>query len=238
MRKHYSRLESLEEKRNTRKAVIFVLISLAIVIFLSFYGISIVTKIIGFVTSFKKINPSASLIDKTPPSPPFLQSIPDATNLTPYEISGRVEPGNTVVVNFNGSEEELQTDENGNFSMKFDLVKGENTFFAYTKDPAGNKSQETSKSVLVFDNEPPDINISSPSDGANYYGSKQKNVTIKGTTKIDSSITINDRIATVNDDGSFSLSYTLSNGENNLTIKSVDKAGNEKEITLKLFYFE
>jgi hypothetical protein len=238
MRRHFSHLESLEEKRNTRKAVLFVLISLAIIIFLSFYGISIVTKIIGFATSFRKDNQTASLVDKTPPSPPFLQSIPNATNISPYELSGRVEPGNTVVVSFNGSEEEIQTDENGNFSMKLDLVKGDNAIFAYTKDPAGNKSQETNKYVLIFDNEAPEINISSPPDGTNYYGVKQKNVTIKGTTKIDSSITINDRIATVNDDGSFSLNYTLSNGENNLKVKSVDKAGNEKEINLKLFYSE
>jgi bacillopeptidase F len=91
---------------------------------------------------------------------------------------------------------------------------------------------------LVFDNEAPEIKILSPSDGASFYGSKQKNVTINGTTKIDSSLTINDRIATVNDDGGFSLNYSLSNGENNLAIKSIDKAGNEKEINLKLFFSE
>lgn len=227
-----------EEKRNTRKAVLFVLVSLAIIIFLSFYGLPIITKLIGFATSFKKVNQTTSLIDKTPPSPPFLQSIPDATNVSPFEITGRVEPGNTVVINFNAKEEEIQTDENGNFSAKFELIKGDNTFFAYTKNPAGNKSQDTKSYVLVFDNEAPDIKILSPNDGSSFYGSKQKNVTIQGTTEIDSSVTINNRIATVNDDGSFSLNHTLSNGENDLVIKSVDRAGNEKEINLKLSFFE
>lgn len=238
MRRGYSRLESVEEKRNTRKAVVFVLLSLVIVVFLATNGLSLITKVINFASSFKKSPQVVDLLDKTPPSPPFLQSIPDATNTSPFEITGRVEPGNTVVINFNGKEEEIQTDENGNFSTKFDLVKGDNTFFAYTKNPAGNKSQDTQKYVLVFDNESPDIRIVTPSDGASFYGSRQKNVTIKGTTKIDSSVTINDRIATVNDDGSFSLNYSLSDGENNLKIKSVDKAGNEKEISLKLFFFE
>ena len=238
MRRNYSRLESVEEKRNTRKAVIFVLLSLAIVVFLATNGLSLITKVIDFASSFKKNPQTSELLDKTPPSPPFLQSIPDATNISPFEITGRVEPGNTVVINFNESSEEIQTDGNGNFSAKFELIKGENTFFAYTKDPAGNKSQQTNKYVLVFDNEAPDIKISTPSDNANFYGSKQKSVTIKGTTKIDSSVTINDRIATVNDDGNFFLNYTLSSGENNLKIKAVDKAGNEKEINLKLFFFE
>ncbi len=227
-----------EEKKNTRKAVVFVLLSLVIVVFLATNGLSLITKVIDFASSFKKTPQISELLDKTPPSPPFLQSIPDATNVSPFEITGRVEPGNTVVISFNAKEEEIQTDKNGNFSIKFDLVKGDNTFFAYTKDPAGNKSQPTNKYVLVFDNEVPDIKISTPSDSANFYGSKQKNVTIKGTTKIDSSVTINDRIATVNDDGSFFLNYTLSAGENNLKIKAVDKAGNEKEINLKLFFFE
>ena len=238
MRRSYSRLESVEEKRNTRKAVVFVLLSLIIVVFLATNGLSLITKVIDFASSFRKSPQTLELLDKTPPSPPFLQSIPDSTNVSLFEIIGRVEPGNTVVISFNGSEEEIQTDENGNFSAKFELIKGDNTFFAYTKNPAGNISQETKKYILVFDNEAPDIKILTPSDGASFYGSKQKNVTIKGTTKIDSSLTINDRIATVSDDGGFYLNYSLSNGENNLTIKSVDKAGNEKEINLKLFFFE
>ena len=238
MRRNYSRRESVEEKRNTRKAIVFVLLSLAIVVFLATNGLSLITKVIDFASSFKKNPQTSELLDKTPPSPPFLQSVPDATNVSPFEITGRVEPGNTVVISLNGKEEEIQTDENGNFSTKFELIKGENTFFAYTKNPAGNKSQDTKSYVLVFDNEVPDIKILSPNDGSSFYGSKQKNVTIRGTTEIDSSVTINDRIATVNDDGGFSLNYALSNGENDLVIKSVDKAGNEKEINLKLFFFE
>lgn len=236
MRRHYSRLESVEEKRNTRKAVVFALLSLIIIVFLATNGLSLITKVIGFATSFKKSPQTIDLLDKTPPSPPFLQSVPDATNVSPFEIVGKVEPGNTVVISFNNKEEEIQTDNNGNFSAKYDLVKGENSFFAYTRNPAGNRSQDTKNYVLIFDNEAPDINIIEPADGKSYYGSKQKNVTIKGTTEIDSSVTVNDRIATVDDNGAFSLNYSLANGENNLTIKSVDKAGNQKEINLKLFF--
>lgn len=227
-----------EEKKNTRKAVVFVLLSVIIVVFLATNGLSLITKTINFASTFKKNPQTLELLDKTPPSPPFLQSIPDATNISPFEITGKVEPGNTVIIIFNSKDEEIQTDENGNFSSKFALTKGENTFFAYTKNPTGNKSQDTKNYVLFFDNEVPEIKITEPSDGKSYYGAKQKNVYIRGTTKIDSSVTINERIATVDGSGAFSLNYSLSNGENNLTIKSVDKAGNEKEISLKLFFNE
>jgi len=238
MRNNYFRLESVEEKRNTKKAILLVLSSFIIVIFLATAGLPLITKVIEFVSSFKKNSSTSELIDKTPPSPPFLKSIPDATNTSPFEIAGRVEPGNTVIINFNGKEDEIQTDEKGDFTAVFKLTTGENTFFAYAKDPAGNISQESKRYVLIFDNEDPDITILSPLDGSNFYGSKQKIVTIEGITEIDSSITINNRIATVDNDGNFSLNYSLENGENNLTIKSVDKAGNEKEMNLKLNFFE
>ena len=227
-----------EEKRNTRKSVIFVLLSIVIIVFLATNGLSLITKAINFASSFKKNPQTLELLDKTPPSPPFLQSVPDATNSSPYEIAGRVEPGNTVVIIFNTKDEEIQTDENGNFSAKFNLTKGENTFFAYTKNPAGNKSQDTKNYVLIFDNEAPEIKISEPTDGNSFYGAKQKNTNIKGTTEPDSSVTINDRITTVDDSGAFSLNYSLSNGENNLIVKAIDKAGNEKETSLKLFFNE
>ena len=238
MRRNYSRLESVEERKNTRKAVLLVLISLGIIVFLATLGIPLITKVIGFVTSFKKTDQSVSLIDKTPPAPPYFGILPDAVNKTPLNISGHVETGNTVIINLNNNEEELQTDESGDFSLDLNLEKGENILFAYAKDPAGNLSKETKSYTIIYDNEPPEIKIDSPTDGSIYYGFKQKNVQIKGTTEIDSSLTISDRFVSVSDDGTFSYSYPLNNGENNLLIKSIDKAGNEKETSLKLFFNE
>lgn len=238
MRRNYSRLDSVEEKKNTKKAVLLVLISLGIIVFLATLGIPIITKVIGFVTSFKKGDISTSLVDKTPPAPPYFEVFSDAVNKSPLKVSGRVEVGNTVVLNLNSNEEELMTEENGNFSLDLSLEKGENTFFAYAKDAAGNLSKETKTYIILFDDEPPEITVDSPKDSSIYYGFKQKNVQIKGTTEADSSLTINDRFVSVSDDGTFSYSYPLDNGENNLKIKAVDKAGNEKETSLKLFFNE
>ncbi len=238
MKRNYSRLASVEEKRNTRKAILFVALSILILIFIITGGVPIITKIIDFVSSFNKSPQNLSLIDKTPPSPPILKSIPDATNKNPFEITGKVEEGNTIVIVFNDSENEIQADEDGEFTTYFDLEKGQNTFFAYTKDAAGNTSKETEINILIYDNEVPTLTNISPSEGTNFYGLKQRNITIKGLTEIDSSVTINDRIASVDNDGNFSLNYSLENGENNLKIKSIDKAGNENEVSLKLFFSE
>ena len=176
MRRNYSRLESLEEKRNTRKAVVFVLLSLGIIVFLANFGIPIITKLIGFANSFKKSGETQETIDKTPPAPPYFQVIPDATNKTPLKVSGHVEAGNTVVFNLNSKEEELQTDKNGDFSLNLNLEKGENTLIAYAKDPSGNLSKQTKTYIIIYDNEPPEIKITEPPENSNFYGSKQKNV--------------------------------------------------------------
>lgn len=233
IRRRYSRLEAVEESRNKKSAILFGLLTVGVIVLLAFYGLPMVTKVASLFTGLRH-SPDSENVDITPPAPPYFDNFPDATNKTPLEITGHVESGNTVVINLNGTENELITDSDGAFTTKLDLVKGNNAIFAYAKDPSSNKSKSTQTYTVLFDNEPPKITISFPADGASFYGAKQQNVTIKGTAKADSTLIFNDRLASVNDDGTFSYSYQLSEGENDLNIKCVDQAGNEMTTTLKL----
>lgn len=234
MRRNYSRLESVEEKRNIKRAILFIVLTICSITFLVTFGLGFMAKFASFFSSIRKTNSPLEKTNITPPAPPSFDNFSETTNKTPLEISGRIEIGNTVVINFNSLEDEILADNNGQFSTKLTLVKGENTLFAYAKDAKGNSSKKTTEYKIVYDNEPPKIDISSPSDGASFYGKKQQNVSIKGSTDADSSLTINDRLVSINDDGSFSYDFVLSEGENNLTIKTVDKAGNETQTSLKL----
>ena len=76
--------------------------------------------------------------------------------------------------------------------------------------------------------------IESPGVGSELYGENQKNVNIVGQTEAGVTLTINDRIATVSETGSFNFSTTLSEGENQFTLKAQDRAGNEAETSLTL----
>lgn len=233
-RRNYSRLASVEEKKNLKKAFLFAFLSLVFIIFLFFLGIPIFAKFATFMSNLGKSDKPILLNDTTPPAPPQLFVENEHTNQQSAEISGSTEAGAIVIVTFNSNEQELISDKNGAFSFKFALQKGENSFSARAKDQAGNVSQPTKIYNITFDNTPPNIIIESPADGSEYFGSKQTQVTIKGKSEAGSTVTINDRFAAVNSDGTFNFTALLSEGENNFIIKAVDKAGNEKEDSLTL----
>ncbi len=236
MRKAYSRLARVEEQRNFRRAFIFTLLTLGFILLAFFYGIPVVAKVASFVGDLRKSSTPVDKNDTTPPGPPRFNEIPEAVNKNDLTIGGYGEAGATIILHLNDSEEEVVTDADGKFSFSINLAKGENILSAKAKDQAGNESVSSKVYTVVFDNEAPKIEVSSPNDGASFYGSKEKQLTIKGTTKIGSTLTINDRIIKVEDDGSFSYTVSLNDGENNFHFKVVDQAQNQTEKDLKVNY--
>jgi len=89
---------------------------------------------------------------------------------------------------------------------------------------------------VVFDNESPDLEVTSPEEGKEYYGSKERQITIEGLTEDGVSLTINDRIVAVDEDGTFTFLTTLNEGKNNFNIKSTDKAENQTEMDFSVSF--
>jgi hypothetical protein len=235
MSQRYSRLESVEEKTNFRSAVVFIILTIAVVVILIVVGIPTVGKMATFVSGLRGGGTPITSNDKTPPAPPTFKTFPDFTNQATTSITGSAEPGSTLKLTFNGAERDILVDKDGNFSFQnLTLQNGDNTFFAFAVDSAGNISQKSGDKKIVYDNKPPNLSVDSPADGSKFFGSGQRQVTIQGTTDSGSSVTINDRIVSVDDSGKFQYTLTLSGGDNKFTIKSVDSAGNstEKDITL------
>ncbi len=232
MRRNYSRLETIEERKNIRRTFLFGILTVAFLIFLFFLGIPVLVKFTGFFTDLGKSQKPIDKTDTIPPAPPQIKIPADYTNKTSLDISGNTEAGATVKLFYNSNEEEVLADRDGKFSLNFQLDKGENTISATAKDANGNESQKSPTYTIIFDNEPPKIEISSPSGGTEFFGSKARQLTIKGTTESEADLTINDRVVAVDDDGSFAFLTTLSEGENNFKIKAVDKAGNAEETSL------
>jgi bacillopeptidase F len=87
-----------------------------------------------------------------------------------------------------------------------------------------------------FDNEPPKLDITKPTDGSEFYGSRQRQLVIEGTTDENATININSRMVVVDNQGNFSFGITLQDGTNEFTIKAQDAAGNTTEKTLKVQY--
>ena len=230
----YSRLASVEEKRNMRRAFLFTILTILAILGVLFYGLPSVARFAAFLSDLRKSNLPVDRNDTTPPAPPRLDRLPEATKEPEIEISGVTEEGATVILTLNGKDEEVVADADGKFRFSYSLRKGENQILTKAKDRAGNESQPTTGITVVFDNEAPKLDISAPADGSQFYGDGQRQLAIKGTTEVGITLTINDRIVKVEEDGTFTFATTLADGENSFNLKSADKAGNQTEKTLKV----
>ena len=235
MARHYSRFASLEEKRNTRRALRFMFLTGLTLVLLFFFGLPLVVKFAAFLTDIRKGSIPIEKTDTTPPAPPQLKNLPEATNETSLAVEGTSESGATVLIYVNEDKTELVADDSGIFTTNISLDDGENVIYAFARDKAGNEGQKTKEYNVIFDNVEPILEITSPADGASFSGSKNQKVKIEGKTESDANLVINERFVTVRDDGTFSFEVTLSEGDNTFNVKASDKAGNatEKNLTLK-----
>ena len=234
MARYYSRYVTTEERRNLRRALLFGLLTIAAIIGLLFFGLPSVAKFAAFLSDLRGSTQPVDKNDTTPPAPPRLGQLPEATNKTELEINGTTEEGATVILSLNGKEEEIVADADGKFVFSYPLKDGENLISAKAKDRAGNESQESKVYSVTFDDQKPDLEISTPADGTSFFGEKQRQVTVQGKTEAGVTLTINDRIVKVEEDGSFTFLTTLGEGANSFNLKSTDKAGNQTEKTISV----
>lgn len=232
----YSRRYRVEERKNTRKAIVFILLTIACSVLILFYGIPTVAKFATFLADLHNQSTTTTYTDNTPPPPPRFDSMPTTTNKTVFEINGTSESGAKVTIHFNSEKTEVITDNNGKFSHGFRLIDGDNTFWAAAEDTSGNESIKTEIYKINLDTEAPDLEINKPADGSDFTGSRARQMILSGKTEANAKVQINDRLAIVLSDGSFTFTTTLNDGENNFTISSEDAAGNKTEKSLKVTF--
>jgi hypothetical protein len=222
-----------EERKNRRSIISYVFFTIVVISLLYFLGIPILGKLTVLVSSLKGNN-NISSSDITPPPPPKFKNFPLYSNQQNFGLYGNSESGATVKLVFNGVSQESLVDNAGQFSFNVTLQDGINTFAATTMDQSGNQSQKTEDYQITYDKKVPDLEISSPSDNSNFFGSNQRQITIQGTTETESAVTVNDRIISVDESGFFQYTTTLNEGVNTFNIKSSDRAGNTTEKSLTL----
>lgn len=234
MRK-YSRLEKTLALKNRRNGYLYIAVGIIIIFLFGFFGIQLLARLASFISDRRQNDISA--IDTTPPISPRLKYINNFVNTATIDLAGNGEPGSTIIVVVNGNSKEILAGSDGEFITQITLSEGDNTFLFFSRDAAGNESEKNETRTIVYDTTLPDLTIDKPADGSSYYGAKQRLIQIEGKSEEESTVTVNDRIVIVESDGSFSFASTLSEGQNKLTIKARDKAGNEtqKELTVSFF---
>jgi hypothetical protein len=195
-----------------------------------FLGVPIIAQLGGGNANPASSNTPLGTTDNIPPASPKLDSLPDATRVRTLTVSGSAESGATVIVTINGQDEEpTLADKDGLFKHVASLAGGNNTISATATDKAGNKSRASKSLAVLYDATPPKMTITHPSQEINSVTTPS--IVIQGKTEPDAQVTVNDRQAIIQADGTFSASLNLSPGNNVITIVATDKAGNTAKTT-------
>lgn len=232
---YYSRKKKVQERKDIRRTVLFIFLTVVFIVAFFFYGLPVVIRYTAVLTDIRKTDEPIETQDTTSPPPPKFEDVPDYTNKENIDVRGNTEPGADVTIYYNSQEQEVLANSDGIFTYTFSLQDGVNTFYAISKDSSGNESQKSESQKIIFDSEPPEFEVTSPEDGKTFYGSKERQIVIQGTTEKNARVKINDRWVVVESDGSFAYATSLSEGDNTFKVVAEDEAGNqtEKEMTLK-----
>lgn len=169
--------------------------------------------------------------DNIPPIAPFVATIPEATQSSSIDITGKAEPGVKVELYVDGSKiEETISSADGTFAFT-GIPVGAFSQDIYTKavDNAGNVSNQSSTYSIKQDEEPPEVEITNPDSSETIYKSTEHVYRITGTSEPEVSVLVNDQIAVVNPNGEFFKELRLEEGGNSIKIVVKDKALNETE---------
>lgn len=231
----YTGTSSRRLKKEKKKVVSqsIMMIGVAAILLFSFIFV-VIPNFFTFINNFLDSSTPFQEEDTTPPQIPIISAPINATNSAELKITGFGEPESFVIVIQNGSKNERVTiSEDGSFEVPLTLETGENKISAYSVDQAENESATTKDYITIYDTTAPSIEIIEPADGTKFETRANQSITITGKTGEDEAgtkIYINDRVVFPKDDGTFSYSYRLNEGENKLEIRAQDKAGNTNKI--------
>ena len=160
------------------------------------------------------------ILDTSAPGAPTLDAVVSPTNISPQTLSGAKEVNTSIWIN---NIEIIPINSSTNWTYDFNLSEGENDIFIISQDLAGNESGEVTAKITLDTISPtiPTLNeVITPTNISSQI--------LSGTKEINTSIWINGvEVISVNIDTTWSHSYTLSEGNNNISINSSDALGNE-----------
>lgn len=229
-----SRLLQHEQRRLLKQTILSVVGGIVIIIL--FMAVLMPAAVRLF---FKIIdgNKAPGITDTLPPQVPVLSLPYQATNSATIALTGFGEANSKVSLVVNSSPvATIDVGGDGQFKQDLRLEKGDNDLVVYGTDAAGNESTQSNPYHVFMDDEALKIDVSEPTSPAEIVGKKNQQLMIKGKTKPNTKVYVNDRLNNVKEDGSFEILYPLAEGENTLKLHGVDKASNTVELELKVTF--
>lgn len=227
-----SRLAKKQQQKLAKQTAI--LIGLAFVI-LAVFIFALIPTLIRVTGLFVDTGLPGAEQDTVPPRPPSISAPPNATFSATVALSGFSEAESDVVVVVNG--EELVTvtaEDDGTFETEVSLQEEDNEIWLYAIDQAENESELSRSYQIRYDTTAPTLELETVEDGQQVEQRKNQSLAIRGSTEPNAKVYLNDRLVFARSDGSFSTSFQLSEGDNELRFRVVDEAGNETEETIRV----
>lgn len=170
-------------------------------------------------------------------APPVFNIPFEATTTSQINISGYGSPDLKVKLYIDDEERDVtNVSSDGSFTFQnVELSLGTNNI--YGKTLGGNNEESLSSKTIkvIFDNEKPTLNVNEPEDGKIIQGGDKK-VKVSGNTEVGSKLFINGSQIVVDKNGNFSMDLQINDGENIITIITMDPASNEIEIQRRVTY--
>lgn len=230
-----SRLERVRNRKAGKQGLTYLVVTIVLILITIFWGLPAIARLTGLMI---KTDSTIKLGEvELRPTPPIFSDIPEATFSGKTRIAGFAQPGLDVILFINEAEYDRKlVSESGTFT--FDdvmLVEGDNEAYAYSATLKDMRSERSKNYKIMVDLTKPVVTINAPKDGGVFRGQSQRITTINGSvSELGSKVFIGDRMAIVSPDNKFSLTYQLVEGDQDMQIKAIDKAGNENMSSLKL----
>ncbi len=232
-RRHSRSYKPFSVRRSERKNRNRIIITFLIIAFLA-YGLLawILPTLISGLSIFNKFKSHPKVtqaVEDTTISPPVLNIPFEATNTASIKVKGYSQPNTKVEIYLdNELKSVILSDPDGQFiTSDINLSLGGNIFSGKTIDENSHKSLASKAIKIIYDNDKPKLEVSSPTDGAEIKGG-DKRVTVSGLIDPNDqvSVLINNTQVVTNQDGGFSKIVELTEGDNHITIMAKDSAGN------------
>lgn len=231
-----SRRDRKSNEDVTKKTVFLGLITVSAFLLVLTFGLPLLVRFSVFLGEVKNREIKDQVEKVLPPLPPRLIIPFEATNSGVIKVGGVAEPKTTVELLKNDiSIGKAEVNDKGEFDFVGVILESGENIFAAQVTKEGKGSSELSRMVnVVYDNIAPELVMTNPIeenlkvDMAEYEvgGKSEKGV----------SVTVNNRLAMVDDEGSFNIRIQLNAGKNDIEIIVSDLAGNETRKKIVITY--
>lgn len=215
-------------------AIVYIVLAIGIILAMITWGVPVMARLAGMLITQ---DTGVGGVEELSPTPPVLSDVPEATTSARVAIGGFAQPGVEVVLLVDGLEyDKVLTDDAGVFEFdNVEIAEGDNQVSAYTISNRGKESELSRAYAIKVDRTAPELTLSSPADGEVFRGQTQRIATFQGLVSEEGTrVLVGERVAIVSTDSSFELAYQLVEGDQEVVVKVVDKAGNETARTVML----